>query len=306
MKLKYKITLNKMDSISVPNHYFIHNKTPKKLYDVLNSKFIAPKLNLDLSNLISKTQIKSRPSSILNTIPSNPHSSFHGPNQWIDCGDTFLSTVSQGTDEWLKIKEGAVSGSTVAGCIGRSRYTSVEKEALYLAGLEKKVFSDSAKIVMQYGNDTEPEARQYYEKSTGHIVIERGLIIPKWNYFIRVSVDGDIKDQDGGLEIKCPMKMYNELENYARRLAEGMEFPKFFHSHIQDSHYCQTQLCMAVTGKNWFDYEVFCKEEDEVFKHRILWNQEEWENDLYPNILLFLKNSYFPLMVKLPVIPQYN
>src|SRR5436853_3892874 len=206
--------------VTVPNYYFVHNNTPKKLYDVLNSQFIAPKLNLDLSNLISKTQIKSRPSSILNNIPTNPHKSFSGPNQWIDCGDFYLSTVSQGTDPWLDLKAGAMSGSIIAGCLGKSRHTTVDLEAQYMAGLKQKTFSDSSKIVMQYGNDTEPEARINYENFTGNIVRERGLIVPKWNYLLRVSVDGDIKDKDGGLEIKCPLHMYNELETYSRKIDE--------------------------------------------------------------------------------------
>ena len=288
-------------SIEIPNHFFVNDSTSEALKESLQLNYYATHLDQDLSNLISKTQIKSKPSSILNLTPE--HSDVD-TGSWIDCGDFYLSTTPQGCDVWKEEREGRVTGSTSGGIIGKSRFTDPDKEARYLAGIDQKEFTEYQLMIMKEGNIMEPEARDHYVEETGYTVYERGLIVPKWNPFIGVSVDGDVIDTNGCLEIKCPQKMYKPLIDYYNKINSGHKFPPFFHSHIWDSHYCQMQLGMAVLGKDWFDYKVYCPNEGQSFRQRVLWNQEYWENTLYPGILKFLDGKLFPLITRLPIIPK--
>jgi len=61
---------------------------------------------------------------------------------------------------------------------------------------------------MQYGIDTEPEARREYETITDVSVTQVGFVIPdeehKYHSWIGISPDGILPD-DGILEIKCPL-----------------------------------------------------------------------------------------------------
>lgn len=265
---------------------------------------------------ISSTQITSQPSTKLLEVESTPHTEINGKDvestslpKWIDCGDYWLNTSPQGSAEWLKARKNRLTGSNFGTAIGYGLSYKPPKTpaklARYISGIEEEKFSNYSKEIMQEGNDMEPIAREWYEKANKVTVLERGLIVPKWNPYIGASVDGDILDTDGGLEIKCPRKMYRPLAEHTRKLKFGWTPPsEYYHDHIWETHYCQMIGGMAILGKKWFDYEVFCYREDTVFTDRVKFNEEYWKDTLYKGMIEFLDKELFPIMTGEPEMPE--
>jgi len=84
-------------------------------------------------------------------------------------------------------------------------------------------------------------------------------------------------------------------------MAQGWKPPKNYTDHIWDAHYTQCQHGMAVLGKKWCDYIVYCNYQ--IFKQRIVFDPKYWENhystikknyEIY--IRPYLKNGY-------PIVP---
>jgi len=258
---------------------------------------------------ISTTQNLSRCSSKLSNIESNPYqikltgSSFEvlDHQEWIECEDYWINTSPQGSDAWKKARIGRLTMSN-AGSATNMGYDKPEEIAPIIAGIKEKKFSEFALNVMRYGTETEPEAREWYEKVKGVTVKELGLVVPKWNPFIGSSVDGEL--EDGIIEIKCPKIMYNPLEMHTLRLQSGWIPDKYYHGHIKDCHYCQMQGGMAILGKQWCDYVVYSPPSGKVFLDRVYFNPEFWNNTMYPRILEFLKVNLFPIYRGIPLLPN--
>jgi len=93
---------------------------------------------------------------------------------------------------------------------------------------------------MERGSNLEPVARERYGNEK-FITIDQIGYISKGPY-LGVSPDGLI-DDDGGLEIKCPV---------------GTEFVRFADKReIPKDHYSQMQWALWITGREWWDYAVF-------------------------------------------------
>lgn len=143
-----------------------------------------------------------------------------------------------------------------------------------------------SQMIMNYGITTEPEARNWYSQRYNKVK-EVGLCVPKWDNRIGSSPDGIIS-KDGLLEIKCPSKMYPLLWEYVEMKKKGWKSPPSYHSHIYDSHYDQMQGNIAITGRKWCDYIVYCPNENVVFIERIYFNYWYWWKYLYPKLSKFL------------------
>jgi len=128
-------------------------------------------------------------------------------------------------------------------------------------------------------------------------VEEVGLVVPKWNFHLGSSVDGIVKGEKGIVEIKCPKKMYGPLTDHEKQLSFGCEpESRYYHKHIWESHYAQMQGGMAILDREWCDYVVYSTTDCKVYKERILFNKEYWENKLYPSLQSFLHTNLFPLL----------
>jgi hypothetical protein len=57
---------------------------------------------------------------------------------------------------------------------------------------------------------------------------------------------------------------------------------------IFDSHYDQMQGAMAITGRQWCDYIVYCLAEESFFVDRVYFDSSYWSNVMYPKINEFL------------------
>lgn len=208
-------------------------------------------------------------------------------NKWVDCGSCWEHTAPQGDPDWKLARLGRVTTSVSGAMAGRSTFKTPEEQGKYIAGYEKESFSQKAIERMDHGNDTEPEARDWYAKYTGYTIVERGLIVPKQDLTLGASIDGDVINTDGIIEIKCPLTMYYPLKKYMDQIKTGWKPPPNYHKHIWPTHYAQMQHAMAVTGKKWCTYIVYCTTDGSIFTQKIDFNQDYW-NDHY----ITIKNNY--------------
>ena len=154
-----------------------------------------------------------------------------------------IETVDQLSPEWFKIKAGLPSASNFSKILSPIGVVSkqAKKYALVLAGelrMGKKVESYQSSA-MGFGIETEEEARAYYELHHAEVQ-EVGMIYYDERKDRSCSPDGLVGD-DGGLEIKCVVK----LEIHLERLLKAI-LPTEFIPQIQGS--------MLITGRKWWDF----------------------------------------------------
>jgi len=155
-----------------------------------------------------------------------------------------LVDCEQGTDEWLAARCGKATASRVADIIAetksgpsamRTNYHA-ELVAERLTGTPASKFTNGA---MQWGTDTEPEARQVYAMTHAVEVVEVGLVIHPTIDMSAASPDGLVGD-DGMVEIKCP--------NTATHIATLLD------QKVPAKYATQMQWQMACTGRTWSDF----------------------------------------------------
>lgn len=155
--------------------------------------------------------------------------------------------LEQGSPEWLAARCGLVTASRVADVVaktksgwGASRQNYMaELIAERLTGQPAERFTNSA---MQWGNDTEPQARAAYEFFTDAVVVEVGLVMHPTIAESAASPDGLVGD-DGLLEVKCP-----QTATHIDTLLAGK---------IPAKYDTQMQWQLACTGRQWCDFVSF-------------------------------------------------
>jgi len=115
----------------------------------------------------------------------------------------------QGTPEWLQERCGRVTASRIADVMskGRGKESSATRKNYMaqllterLTGTVAEGFTNAA---MQWGTETEPQARAMYELQTGHEVVQVGFVPHPVIEGTGASPDGLVSDT-GLVEIKCP------------------------------------------------------------------------------------------------------
>lgn len=152
--------------------------------------------------------------------------------------------VAQGSDDWHKHRCGSLGASQVHDVLAKTKsgYTAARANtkarmvAERLTGLTQETFKSSA---MQWGNDTEPQARSAYEFITGKRVQVVGMFKLANLAGSHASPDG-LVDNDGLIEIKCP--------NTATHI-ETLKTEK-----IDPKYVTQMQWQMALTDREWCDF----------------------------------------------------
>lgn len=155
--------------------------------------------------------------------------------------------VAQGSDDWHKHRCGSLGASQVHDVLAKTKsgYTAARANtkarmvAERLTGLTQDTFKSSA---MQWGNDTEPQARSAYEFITGKRVQVVGMFKLANLDGSHASPDG-LVDSDGLIEIKCP--------NTATHI-ETLKTEK-----IDPKYITQIQWQMALTDREWCDFVSF-------------------------------------------------
>lgn len=212
--------------------------------------------------------------SVRSLLPPKTHETY----QWIDHGTYWELKAPQGDDIWLKGRMGRITTSVSGAMANRSKFKTAEEQGQIIAGVVEEKFTAAELERMGHGTDTEPEARNWFGTTIPNPITERGLIVPKWDPTLGASVDGDIIGTDGIIEIKCPVSMYYPLEQYMDQRSIGWVPRADYFKHIWSTHYDQMQHAMAVMGKKYCIYIVYCTTESKVFTQKIDFDPVYWEN----------------------------
>ena len=155
--------------------------------------------------------------------------------------------LEQGSPEWFAARCGKITASRVHDVIARTKsgYAASRKnyEAQLIAERRTGTVANSySNAAMQWGIDTEPQARAAYELRSGYDVLETGFTIHPRIENAGASPDGLI-GEDGMVEIKCP-NTATHLETLL-----GAKIPA--------KYVTQMQWQMACEGRLWCDFVSF-------------------------------------------------
>ena len=156
-----------------------------------------------------------------------------------------IHTTEQGTDEWKALRLGRVTGSRAkdvlasikSGEAAARRDYRIELVTERLTGqpLDDGFVSKD----MQRGTDLEPEAFAAYEAETGVLVRRTGFIEVD-NLMVGCSLDGDVDNLTGLIEIKCP-KMATHYRYLSNQNAPAEHRAQMLHN-------------VWVTGAAWCEF----------------------------------------------------
>lgn len=154
----------------------------------------------------------------------------------------------QGSDEWQAIRAGKVTASKITDIMaklksgkpsaGRTTYMG-QLIAERLTGVKSDSFSNAA---MQWGTETEPQARAAYEFLNDVEVKQFSFVDHPTIELAGMSPDGEVC-KEGGLEIKCP-NTSTHIEFLISKV-----IPKKYND--------QMMWQMACKGWKWCDYMSF-------------------------------------------------
>jgi putative phage-type endonuclease len=155
--------------------------------------------------------------------------------------------IEQGTPEWHELRRGKVTASRVADILARTKTGPSASRQNYLIELAlqrvtKTIEESYTNAAMEWGTQTEPQARVAYEVKTGNFVDQVAFIDHPTITGFGCSPDG-IVDLDGLIEIKCP----NSATHWS--YIKANEPP--------NKYFIQMQAQMAVTGAKWCDFVSF-------------------------------------------------
>ena len=155
--------------------------------------------------------------------------------------------IEQRTTEWLQERCGKVTASRIADVMAKTKSGYGQARINYMADIIAERLTNEPKpsfmtSAMQWGVDTEPQARAMYELQTGRDVVEVGFIKHPEIEWTGASPDGLI-DDDGLIEIKCP--------NTATHISTLLECK------IDKKYLLQMHWQMICTQRQWCDFVSF-------------------------------------------------
>lgn len=155
--------------------------------------------------------------------------------------------MEQRTDEWFATRLGKVTASKISDVVAKTKSGYGASRATYMSQLLVERLTKTrtefyANAAMQWGTDTEPQARAAYEFITNNSVIEEGFIPHPTIEMSGASPDGLVGD-NGMLEIKCP-----NTSTHVQTLLDE-KIPKRYVD--------QMQWQMACAEREWCDFVSF-------------------------------------------------
>jgi putative phage-type endonuclease len=155
--------------------------------------------------------------------------------------------IEQGSPEWFAARLGRVTASRVSDVVAKTKTGWGASRQNYLAQLvAERLTGETAdsytNAAMQWGIDTEPQARAAYEFLRDADVTEIGFAIHPTIPMAGASPDGLIGD-DGLIEIKCP-----NTATHINTLRTDS---------IPAKYTTQMLFQMACTGRQWCDFASF-------------------------------------------------
>ena len=155
--------------------------------------------------------------------------------------------IEQGSNEWFAMRAGKVTASRVADILATTRSGPSASRQNYLIELALQrstgnIEPSYTNAAMEWGTQTEPQARVAYEVETGNFVDQVAFIDHPTIAWFGCSPDGLVGD-DGLIEIKCP----NSATHW-----------EYFKAKKPPQKYViQMQTQLAVTGRKWCDFVSF-------------------------------------------------
>lgn len=158
-----------------------------------------------------------------------------------------MSAIEQGSAEWFQQRLGKVTASRVSDVIAKTKTGWGASRGNYLAQLVAERLTGSvaesySNAAMQWGTDTEPQARLAYEFRTDATVEQVAFIDHPTIPMSGASPDG-LVGADGLVEIKCP-----NTATHIETLRTGK---------VPGKYVTQMQWQMACTGRAWCDFVSF-------------------------------------------------
>lgn len=155
--------------------------------------------------------------------------------------------MEQGTQEWLEARLGKVTASRVSDVIAKTRSGWGASRKNYmsqllcerLTGQPQDSYSNAA---MQWGTETEPQARDAYQFFMDHPVEQVGFVDHPSIPMSGASPDGLVLDT-GLVEIKCP-----NTATHLDTLLNGT---------LPEKYVTQMLWQLACTGREWCDFVSF-------------------------------------------------
>lgn len=158
-----------------------------------------------------------------------------------------MGDVIQGSPEWHQMRCGKVTASRVADIIAKTKTGPAASRKNYMAELVLERLTGTSEegytnAAMQWGIDTEPQARVAYEFHRNVDVAEVAFVAHPTIADTGASPDG-LVGEDGLLEIKCPLPATH---------METLECKT-----VPAKYLTQMQWQMACTGRQWCDFVSF-------------------------------------------------
>ena len=155
--------------------------------------------------------------------------------------------VQQGTDAWHQLRLGKVTASRVADILAKTKTGPSASRQNYLielaiqrtTGIIEESYTNAA---MEWGTQTEPQARVAYEVKTGNFVDQVAFVDHSTIAGFGCSPDGLVGDK-GLIEIKCP----NSATHWSYVKAKAPP----------TKYFIQMQAQMACTNSDWCDFVSF-------------------------------------------------
>ena len=157
-----------------------------------------------------------------------------------------MESLIQRSPQWFAARCGKVTARRVKHVVAKIKSREAAARRNYkaqlvverLTGIAQETYTNAA---MQYGTETEPQARDAYVFRTDNKVEEVGFIQHE-SLMAGCSPDGLI-GTDGGIEIKCPFQSAVHIET----LLNGMP----------SEHRAQIQGSLWITGCSFWDFVSF-------------------------------------------------
>jgi len=169
--------------------------------------------------------------------------------------------VEQGTQEWLKLRLGKITGTRISDVFKSDNLTLVD-ELISEIVVDETADSYQSKAMAE-GSENEPLAKQVYQSVTGIEIENVGFCIADWNDYLAISPDGFTKCRKGGVEFKCPTPKVHV--KYIRQ------------DQLPNEHKYQVYGYFLVNQDlEWVDFVSFC----EKFKARPMFRKRIYRDDI--------------------------
>lgn len=169
--------------------------------------------------------------------------------------------IQQGTDEWLNMRLGKITGTRLKKLFGKTKYAKKTGQDSLINEMIAEMFTGQGELIpvnqhMIRGTNLEDEALQKYANKTGNVVKKIGFVTTD-DDFLGLSPDGLIEINGkyiGATEVKCPMS--KTVVKYKRQ------------GGIPDEYYYQVMHYFIVIDTiDWLDFIVY----DPRFKEKELY-----------------------------------